>query len=81
MAVYEVRLLKSVRTEDKKWPVYQAGAWHYAYQDRCGFINLRGRNSGWIFSIDAVPGIDFEWEYNVDPRTPEELANARHRPV
>jgi hypothetical protein len=79
-AIYEVRLLKTVKTEDNKWQTYPKGSWQYAYQDADGFLVLIGKNSGWQFLTSAIPDIDFEfYPWNVDPRSVKELAVARYK--
>jgi len=74
--LYTVRLLQTVKTDTT---VYLQGSWQYAYQDTTGFLCLRGRHTGWDFSISAKPGIDFAWSYAEDPRTNEELVFARDK--
>ena len=78
--LYQVRLLRSVETDDKKWPLYRKESWQYCYQDSSGFLVLKGKHSSWLFNMNAKPGIDFVWAYGVDPRTPEEKAIARDLP-
>ena len=81
--LYEVRLLrKFVAGYNSKRPtVYAASSWQYAWQDRHGFLWLRGKYTGWEFSTCSKPGVDFAWPYGVDPRTPEEQAAAKDVPA
>jgi hypothetical protein len=74
-----VQLLKTFKTEGKHVDVYPSQSWQYVYQDGAGFLRLRGRHTGWDFTISALPGVDFAWSYNEDPRTNEELVFARDR--
>ena len=57
--------------------VYPAGSVQLAWQDRHGFVWLRGIESGWEFATVSKPGVDFDWADGVDPRPEDERARAR----
>jgi hypothetical protein len=82
-ALYEVRLLrKFVAAARSNHPVvYPEGSEQYAWQDRHGFLWLRGKTTGWEFSTCSKPGVDFVWLDGVDPRKPSEMAIAREVPA
>jgi hypothetical protein len=57
--------------------VYPAGSTQLAWQDRHGFIWLRGKETGWELATVSKPRVDFEWTGGIDPRSPELIATAR----
>lgn len=83
LRLHEVLLLrKFVAGAKSKHPtIYPAGSIQLAWQDRHGFLWLRGKTTGWEFSTTSKPGVDFEWSGGKDPRTPEEIGVAREAPA